>query len=118
MDRGEQRQSLSRLLHPAPQSVLLAPPSIYLDPAPILSTMCVIAYLFLLSLLSSEQLIQDSSVDSVQFLCLQAVMSGEKLKDVLKAFIHTPAADIQSVVALEVAAPKLDERAEQPGICN
>lgn len=42
-------------------------------------------------------------------------MSSEKLKDVLKAFIDTPTADIQAVVdALEAAAPQQQER-QQPG---
>lgn len=40
---------------------------------------------------------------------------NEKLRDVLKAYIHTPSAGIQAVVdALEAAAPKPQEREEQP----
>ncbi len=42
-------------------------------------------------------------------------MSGENLKDVLKAIMDTPAANIQAVVkVLEAAAPK-DVEIEQPG---
>ena len=42
-------------------------------------------------------------------------MSSEKLKDLLKAFIHT---DIQAVVdTLEAAAPQQQQR-EQPGMSS